>query len=171
MINVYSDANQSASKYLKNTEANIHNVLVMTGDFNIRDSNWNPLYSFHSVHSDLLVDIADAFDLSFSHPTNQVSTRYLDNANNSNSVINLIFLRSNLLEFDNYSIFPDLQYSSDHTLFIVDIFIIKEFVQDKRCIIIKNSKEKEKFTSKLMKTIKKINISQLVDKNSLKLAV
>jgi len=29
MINVYSDATQTALKYLKNTEANIHNVLVM----------------------------------------------------------------------------------------------------------------------------------------------
>jgi len=171
MINIYLDANQSALKYLKNTEANIHNVLVMTGDFNIRDSDWNPSYSFHSVHSDLLVDIANTFDLSFSYPTNQVSTRYLNNANNSNSVINLMFLRSNSLGFDNHSIFPDLQHSSDHTLLIVNIFIIEEFVQDKRYTIIKNSKEKEKFTSKLMKTIKKINIPQLVDKDSLKLTV
>jgi len=27
-----------ALKYLKNTEVNIDNILVMTGDFNIRDS-------------------------------------------------------------------------------------------------------------------------------------
>jgi len=39
MINVYSDANQIALKYLKNTEVNIYNVLVMTSDFNIRDSS------------------------------------------------------------------------------------------------------------------------------------
>jgi len=39
MIDVYSDTNQTALKYLKNTEANIHNVLVMAGDFNIRDSS------------------------------------------------------------------------------------------------------------------------------------
>ena len=37
LINIYSDLSQSALKYLKNTEVNINNVLIMTGDFNIRD--------------------------------------------------------------------------------------------------------------------------------------
>ena len=37
----------------------------MTGNFNIRDSNWNPSYPFHSIHSDLFVDIANAFDFHF----------------------------------------------------------------------------------------------------------
>ena len=37
MINIYSDDYQSALKYLKNTEANLYNVLVIAGNFNIRD--------------------------------------------------------------------------------------------------------------------------------------
>jgi len=37
MINIYSDNYQAALKYLKNIEANIHHVLVIVGDFNIRD--------------------------------------------------------------------------------------------------------------------------------------
>ena len=37
-VNVYSDLSQLALKYLKNTEVNINNVLIMTGDLNIRDS-------------------------------------------------------------------------------------------------------------------------------------
>ena len=37
MINIYSDNYQAALKYLKNTKANIHHVLVIVGDFNIRD--------------------------------------------------------------------------------------------------------------------------------------
>ena len=36
-MNVYSDSFQSALKYLKNIEVNINNVLIITGDFNIRD--------------------------------------------------------------------------------------------------------------------------------------
>ena len=32
LINIYSDSLQSALKYLKNTEVDIHNILVMTGD-------------------------------------------------------------------------------------------------------------------------------------------
>ena len=37
MINIYSDSSQSALKYLKDIESNIHNIII-TGDFNIRDS-------------------------------------------------------------------------------------------------------------------------------------
>ena len=39
MINVYSDDHQSTLKYFKDNEVNLHNVLIMAGDFNIRDSN------------------------------------------------------------------------------------------------------------------------------------
>ena len=42
IINVYSDNQQST---LKNTEINLNNVLIMTRDFNIRDNNWDLLYS------------------------------------------------------------------------------------------------------------------------------
>lgn len=38
LMNIYFDFSQSALKHLKDTEANIHNVLIMTGNFNIRDS-------------------------------------------------------------------------------------------------------------------------------------
>ena len=38
IMNIYSDSSHSALKYLKEIEVNIDNVLVMTGDFNIRDS-------------------------------------------------------------------------------------------------------------------------------------
>jgi len=38
IINIYSDSSHSTLKYLKDTEVNILNLLIMTGDFNIRDS-------------------------------------------------------------------------------------------------------------------------------------
>ena len=76
LINVYLDSSQSALKYLKDTKANINNVLVMTGDFNIRDNLWDPNYPHYSIHSDLLFDIADLLYLDLSEPTNCVSTRY-----------------------------------------------------------------------------------------------
>jgi len=75
------------------------------------------------------------------------------------------------LEFDSHTILSELQFPFDHALLVVNIYITEEFVQDKRCTIIKNSKEEEKFTSELVKAIKKIDISQLVDKESLKLVV
>jgi len=39
IINIYSDNQQSALKYLKDTKVNLNNVLIMTGDFNIKDNN------------------------------------------------------------------------------------------------------------------------------------
>ena len=80
----------------------------MTGNFNIRDKNWDPDYLFYSVHSNLLLDIVNTFDLLFSHPTNLVLTKYLYNSENLNLVINLMFLCPNSSELDNYSIFSDL---------------------------------------------------------------
>ena len=38
IMNIYSDSSHIALKYLKDIEVNIDNVLVITGDFNIRDS-------------------------------------------------------------------------------------------------------------------------------------
>ena len=108
LLNIYLDFNESTLKYLKNTKANIHNVLIMTGDFNIRDSNWDLDHPFHSVHSNLLFDIVATFNLSFSYSTHSISTRYLDNSRNLNSVINLMFFRLNSSELDNYSILSEL---------------------------------------------------------------
>jgi len=58
MINIYSDNNYSALKYLKDTKANIHNVLIIAGNFNISNSDCNLSYSFYSSYSNILVEIA-----------------------------------------------------------------------------------------------------------------
>jgi len=70
-------------------------------------SNFN-LDSFHLIHSNLLINVTDSFDLLLSQSTNQVSTRYSDNISDTNSVINFMFLRPNFLEFDNYTIHSEL---------------------------------------------------------------
>jgi len=103
-MNVYSNSSQTALKYLKNTEANINNILIMTSDFNIRDSSWDPLFSNHSIHGDMLTNITDSLSLYISNATIQVPTKYTDNPNNLNSVINLMFLQPNSDEFDSYII-------------------------------------------------------------------
>jgi len=92
LINVYLDSSQLALKYLKDTETNIHNIIIMTSDFNIRDSLWDSNFSSHSVHSDILFNIADSFSLAISKPTENFPTRFLDSNQNSNSVLDLVFL-------------------------------------------------------------------------------
>ena len=107
LINIYLDLSQTALKYLKNTEANTNNVLIMIGDFNIRDSSWNSYFPHHLAHWDLLTNIAYSMNLCISKSTNQVLTKYLDNPNNLNLVINLMFLQSTSSEFDNHMVYPE----------------------------------------------------------------
>jgi len=64
----------------------------MTGDFNICDNLWDPLFPHHSSISNDLFIIADFFNLGLSLPTNQVPTRYFDNGQDFNLVIDLIVI-------------------------------------------------------------------------------
>jgi len=86
----------------------IWNILIMVDDLNIRDSDWNLSYSFHSSYSDILVKIVDSFDLTLSLAIQQASTWYSNNENNSNPVINLLFLWSNFAELNNHEIHLEL---------------------------------------------------------------
>ena len=128
MVNIYSDSLQIALKYLKDTKANINNILIMIGDFNIRDSIWDPNFPYHSIYSNLLTNIIDSMNLYMLRPTNQVLTRYLDNQNNSNSVIDLIFLRQDSLKLNNHMTYPEWKLSLDHTSLTVNITIIEEYI-------------------------------------------
>jgi len=107
----------------------------------------------------------------FSQSTNQVPTRYSDNVNNMNSVINLMFFKPNSLELNNHTIHPELHFSSNHALLTVDITIKKEFVQDKWHTIIKNSEKEENFTSELIEVFSNIDTLYIVNKNALELIV
>jgi len=103
----HSDSSQLALKCLKDTEANINNIIIMTGDFNIRDNLWDFNYPHHSIYRILLFDIVDLFHLGLSEPTNYCPTRYLDNNYNLNLVIDLMFLKLGSEELDCHSIHPE----------------------------------------------------------------
>ena len=123
LIKVYLDSSQMVLKYLKDTKVNINNVLVMTGDFNMRDCSWDQDFLYYSIYKDTFIDIIDSFQLELSEPTNRVSTRYSDNQHESNLVINLMFLRPDSLEHNNHSIYPDWCLTFDHVPLIVNISI------------------------------------------------
>jgi len=63
LLNVYSDNYQNALIYLKNTEVNLNNILVMTRDCNIRDSDWNLSCLHYFPHTETLLEIADGLGL------------------------------------------------------------------------------------------------------------
>ena len=128
ILNVYSDSLHSALKYLKDTEVNIDNVILMTSDFNIRDRLWDPSFSFHSSISDNLFIIADSFNLTLSNPTKPCPTRYSDTTGESNSVIDLMFLCYGSPELDHHSILPESCLSSDHALLVIDITISEKII-------------------------------------------
>ena len=64
----------------------------MTEDFNISDNEWDSSYSHYSNYTDSLKEIADSFNLELSTPVNQVSMYCTDNPQDSNSVLDLMFL-------------------------------------------------------------------------------
>jgi len=104
----------------------------MTDNFNIRDSLWNPNFPHHSSHSDTLLEIADFFQIELSKPVVFLSTRFADNVQDLNLILDLIFLCSNSEEFDNHHIHPDWRLTSDHTSISVNISIIEEHIQIKK---------------------------------------
>ena len=101
-----------------------------------------------------------------SKSTNQVHTRYLDNVEDSDSIIDLIFLRPNYLEINNHIIYPEYKYSLNHILLTVSISI-DEYVSTKRHIIIKNSKEENSFVAELIDNFRRLDIRNISSKTAL----
>ena len=161
ILNVYSDSSHLALKYLKDTEVNISNVLLMTGDFNIRDNLWDPSFPFHASISDNLIMIADSFNLSLSSLTNPGPTRFSNTAGKSNSVIDLMFLRHGFNELDNHSILPECHLSSDHVPLIIDIPIFEESIQTSKLVIFPNSKQETNFIKDVISNLSKLDTSNI----------
>jgi len=115
----------------------------MTEDFNIRDNDWDPSYSHHSLYTDILRDVADSFGLELLTLIDPVSIQYMDNSQELNSDLDLIFLRIKLEELNNHIISPDLWSPSDHAPLLVSITLEEKFIQDKKRHPVKNS-DKEK---------------------------
>ena len=108
IINVYSDIQQNALKYLRGTGVNLNNVLIMKRDFNIKDNNQDLLHPHHSTHADTLRKIVNSFNLKILLPIDQVSTHYMDNPQDLNSVLDLMFCYANVKKFNNHTISLDL---------------------------------------------------------------
>ena len=166
-MNVYSDSSHLALKYLKDTEVNINNILLMTGNFNIRDSLWDPSFPFHSSISDDLIMIADSFNLSLSSPINPCPTRYSDTTGESNSTIDLMFLQNGSAELNNHSILSNHYLSSDHAPLSIDIPISKEIILISKLTITPKSEQENEFINDVISNFKKLETSNIKDINNL----
>ena len=168
MINIYSDLSQSALKYLNDTEVNIGNIPIITSDFNTRDSIWDPYFPYHLLYNNILFKVVDSLYLKLSKPTEYFLTRYSGNQQDSNLVIDLIFLRPELMEHNNHSIHPNWKLISNHAPLTVNISIFKEHVQTRRQMLAINNEEEEYFLNKLINTINKINAENIQSKEVFK---
>ena len=108
VINIYSDDNQSILYFLNQNIIDLNNTVVMTGDFNIRDNDWDPNYPHHSVHTEDLLTLAKSLGLDLLPPINPGSTRFADNLCDTNSIIDLGFINLNNSGFGQHSLHPEL---------------------------------------------------------------
>ena len=135
----------------------------MIENFNIRDNNQNLLYSHYSIHANTLCKVANSFNLELSTSINQVPTQYADNPQDSNSIIDLMFLQANIEEFNKYQISPDLQSPSNHASLSVCIIIKEKIIQDRKQTITKNSKKEKEFINELKNRISCINTTNILN--------
>ena len=168
LMNVYSDLSYTAIKYLKNMKLDLRNLLIMTRDFNIHDSLWDSSFNYHSSISNDLFAIADSFDLFLSFFPDPVPTRYLDNPNDLNSVIDLMLLWYGSSELNTYCILPDWYLSSDHVPFTVTIPIIEKCIELSKWSIAKNSEEDAEFVQEIVASFLKVDTSTISNIDDLK---
>jgi len=167
IINVYSDSNQTALQVLRNNTRNIGTTVVMTGDFNIRDSDWDPNIQYHSIHMEDLMTIADSLDLELTMSINPGPTRFADNHHDTNSVLDLVFMNLNNSGFNKHTLNPDIRLPSDHVPLFIEIGIKEENVDVTFKAIKKDSKEEEAFIRDILKGIRNIDTSELKNRSDI----
>jgi len=139
----------------------------MTGDFNIRDSNWDPNFHHHSIHADNLITIADSLGLKLSLPLDPGPTRFADNPQDSNSVIDLVFLPSNNRGFGQHTLYPDIYKLSNHVPLIIKVGIMETNIDISTRSISKDSEAKKDFIISLTNGFSNLNSLAIRSKESL----
>ena len=119
------------------------------------------MYPLYSSYSDLLLDITDSFSLRLSYLTNPVPTRYSDNNQNSNLVINLMFLKYGIVELDNHTIHLEWRLLLDHAFLSVTILIEHQHINNHIQFIPNSNKEEKLFIKDLIKDISSIDTSNI----------
>jgi len=171
VINVYSDNNQSALYFLNRNIVDLNNTVVMTGNFNIRDNDWDPNYSHHSAHTKDLLTLAESLGLDLSPPINPGPTRFADNLRDMNSVIDLAFINPNNSGFGQHSLYPELHRPSDHVPFIIEVSINETNIDNSFWSISKDSEEEKNFIKAITDNILALDTSNIMSKENLETIV
>jgi len=150
---------------------NIDKTIILTGDFNIRDSNWDPNFRHHSSHTDDLITIADSLGPELSSPSNPGPTRFADNPHNTNSVIDLVFLSPNNTGFGRHTLHPKIHKPSNHVPLIIEIGIGEVNTDINIWSIKKDSKKEKEFISSLVQGIQSLDKSAIRSQVNLKASI
>jgi len=78
-----------------------------------------------------------------------------------------MFLKPDSSELNNHTIHLEWRLSSDHTPLTVDITIMEEHIQTRKCTLVKNSKEEENFITELIGVITRLNTENIPSKEVL----
>ena len=123
IINIYSISNQTALQFLCQNVINLDNIIIMTANFNIRDNDWDPNFCHHSIHANNFITIADSLGLKLLPLLNPSLTRFADNPQDSNSVIDLNFLLPNNRRFGQHMLHPNIHKPSDYVPLIIKVSV------------------------------------------------
>ena len=167
VINVYSDDNQSALHFLNRNIIDLNNTVVMTGDFNIRDNDWDPNYPHHSAHTEDLLTLAESLGLNLSPPVNPGPTRFADNPRDTNSVIDLAFINPSNSGFGQHSLHPELRRPSDHVPLIIEVGINETNIDNSFWSISKDSDEEKDFIKAITDGTLALDTSNITSKENL----
>jgi len=114
--------------------------------------------------------VADNLGLDLSHLANPRPTRFADNPQDTNSILDLVFLEPNNLRFGRH-ILLDLQKPSDHILLIINVGIKKENFDLIIQSIKKDNTKEENFISSIIRDVKLIDTSSITNRESLQNAI
>jgi len=139
----------------------------MTGNFNIRDSDWDSNFHHYSIHTEDLLTIANSLGLELSLPSNPGPTRFADNSRDSNLVLDLVFLAPNNPGFGQYTLLPDLCKPSNHVPLVIHVGINDENIDTTIQSIKKNSEEKSDFINEIRLNVKLLDTQAITNRHTL----
>jgi len=143
----------------------------MTGNFNIRDNDWDPNYPHHSVYTEDLLTLAESLGLDLLPPINLGLTRFANNLRNTNSVIDLAFINPNNSGFSQHSLYPELCRPSDYVPLIIEVSINETNIDNSFWPISKDSEEKKNFIKAITDNTLTLDTSNITSKENLEAIV